>query len=176
MSDSVLLYGLEPTRLFCPRDSPGKSTGVGCHALLLGDFPNQGSNPDLLHCRQILYHWTTREAHMVLIHYYLLKSIVFIRISLICLMFFLCYGLIQDTNTKYSQCISLGSSWIWQFLKLSLFLITYSLKDYRSSVIKTPSFGIWMMLFAWLYWSLWFGEEDHRSKLSFSSHYIKGMQ
>ena len=27
------------------RDSPGKNTGVGCHALLQGIFPNQGSNP-----------------------------------------------------------------------------------------------------------------------------------
>ena len=38
------------------RDSPGKNTGVGCHALLQGIFPTQGSNPGLLHCRQILYH------------------------------------------------------------------------------------------------------------------------
>ena len=36
--------------------SPGKNTGVGCHALLQGIFPNQGSNPGLLHCRRILYH------------------------------------------------------------------------------------------------------------------------
>ena len=26
-------------------DSPGKNTGVGCHALLQGVFPTQGSNP-----------------------------------------------------------------------------------------------------------------------------------
>ena len=26
--------GLQPTRLFCPWDFPGKSTGVGCHCLL----------------------------------------------------------------------------------------------------------------------------------------------
>ena len=32
-------------------DSPGKNTGVGCHALLQGIFPTQGSNPG-----------TTREA------------------------------------------------------------------------------------------------------------------
>ena len=29
---------------------------------LQGIFPNQGSNPHLLHCRHILYHWGTREA------------------------------------------------------------------------------------------------------------------
>ena len=38
------------------RDSPGKNTGVGCHALLQGIFPTQGSNPSLPYCRQILYH------------------------------------------------------------------------------------------------------------------------
>ena len=37
-------------------DSPGKNTGVGCHALLQGIFPTQGSNEGLPHCRQILYH------------------------------------------------------------------------------------------------------------------------
>ena len=36
--------------------SPGKSTGVDCHALLQGIFPTQGSNPGLPHCRYILYH------------------------------------------------------------------------------------------------------------------------
>ena len=37
-------------------DSLGKNTGVGCHALLSGISPTQGSNPGLLHCRQSLYH------------------------------------------------------------------------------------------------------------------------
>ena len=32
------------------------STGVGCHFLLQRIFPTQGSNPGILHCRQILYH------------------------------------------------------------------------------------------------------------------------
>ena len=36
-------------------DSPGKNTGVGCHALFQGTFQNQGLNPHLLHCRWILY-------------------------------------------------------------------------------------------------------------------------
>ena len=43
-----------PTRLLCPWDFPGKSTGVGCHSLLQGIFPTQGWNPGLLHCRQTL--------------------------------------------------------------------------------------------------------------------------
>ena len=41
----------------CPWDSPGKNTGVvGCHSLLQGIFPTQGSNLGLPHCKQILYH------------------------------------------------------------------------------------------------------------------------
>ena len=36
-------------------DSPGKNTGVDCHALLQGIFPTQGLNWGLPHCRQILY-------------------------------------------------------------------------------------------------------------------------
>ena len=36
--------------------SPGKNNGVGCHALLQEIFTTQGSNPGLVHCRQILYH------------------------------------------------------------------------------------------------------------------------
>ena len=30
-------------------DSPGKNTGLCCHALLQGIFPTQGLNPGLLH-------------------------------------------------------------------------------------------------------------------------------
>ena len=37
-------------------DSPGKNTGVGCHALLQGIFPTQGMNPGLPLCVQILCH------------------------------------------------------------------------------------------------------------------------
>ena len=35
-------------RLLCPWDSPGKNTGMGCHALLQGIFPIYGSTPHLL--------------------------------------------------------------------------------------------------------------------------------
>ena len=36
MSDSLQPYGLQPPRLICPWDSPGKNTEVGCHFLLQG--------------------------------------------------------------------------------------------------------------------------------------------
>ena len=51
VSDSWRPRGLWPTRLLCPRDSPGKDTGVGCHFLHPVIFPTQGSNPGLLRCR-----------------------------------------------------------------------------------------------------------------------------
>ena len=62
MSDSLWPYGLGPARLLCPWDSPGTNTGVGCHFLLQGIFPTQGSNLGLCTSRRILYHWATREA------------------------------------------------------------------------------------------------------------------
>ena len=51
VSDSLQPHGLQPARLPCPWDSPGKNTGVGCHALLQGIFPTQGLNPGLPHCK-----------------------------------------------------------------------------------------------------------------------------
>ena len=35
----------KPARLLCPWDSPGKNTGVGCHALLQGGLPHPGMEP-----------------------------------------------------------------------------------------------------------------------------------
>ena len=40
-------YGMYPTKLLCPCNSPGKNNGVGCHA------PLQGLSPHLL----CLWHW-----------------------------------------------------------------------------------------------------------------------
>ena len=45
----------EAQGLLCPWNSPGKNTGVGCHSLLQGIFPSQGSSLGLRHYRQILY-------------------------------------------------------------------------------------------------------------------------
>ena len=45
----TLFDPMDPDRILCPWDSPGKNTGVGCHALLQGLFQTQGLNPCLLH-------------------------------------------------------------------------------------------------------------------------------
>ena len=49
VSDSSRPHGLQPTRLLCPWDFPGKSSGVGCHCLLPiilqhGLFPSTGAS------------------------------------------------------------------------------------------------------------------------------------
>ena len=52
----LTLCGPSPPGSSVYGDFPGKNTGVGCHVLLQGIFPIQGSNPGLPHCGQILYH------------------------------------------------------------------------------------------------------------------------
>ena len=48
VSDTLRPSGLWPARLLCSWDSPGKNSGVGCHALLQGIFPTLGLNLHLL--------------------------------------------------------------------------------------------------------------------------------
>ena len=40
---------MEPNKLLCPWDFPGRDIGVGCHALFQGIVPTQGSNLHHLH-------------------------------------------------------------------------------------------------------------------------------
>ena len=55
-----------------PWDFPGQSTGAGCHFLLQGIFPSQGSNPGLPHYRQTLYCLSHQGSHYIHItEYYL---------------------------------------------------------------------------------------------------------
>ena len=47
VSDSLRLYGLQPTSFLCPWYSSCKNTGVGCHFLLQRILSTQGSEPAL---------------------------------------------------------------------------------------------------------------------------------
>jgi len=55
VSNSLRPHTLQPARLLCPWNSPGKNSGMGCHFLLQEVFPTLGLNLGLLYCRRILY-------------------------------------------------------------------------------------------------------------------------
>ena len=61
---SVPLTGRACDPTDCPWNSPGQNTGVGSRSLLQGIFPSQGSNPGLLHCKQILYQLSHKGSPM----------------------------------------------------------------------------------------------------------------
>ena len=62
MSDFLLLYS--------PRNSAGQNTGVDSLSLIQGIFPTQGSNPGLLHCRQILYQLSQKGSPSLEVSHY----------------------------------------------------------------------------------------------------------
>ena len=70
----VQLFATPWTVALHPMNFLGKSTGVGCHFLLQGIFPTQGSNEGLRHCRQTLYrlrhHGNPLESHNYLLNKY----------------------------------------------------------------------------------------------------------
>ena len=70
MSNSSWPHALQPTRLLCPRNSPGKNPGVGCHFLLQGVFRTQGSNQRL---SRLLY-W--QVGSLTLAHFYVLDTLI----------------------------------------------------------------------------------------------------
>ena len=50
---------------------------MGSHFVLQGIFPTQGLNPDLLHCRQILYHLSHQGCPVTYWTFFLERSIKF---------------------------------------------------------------------------------------------------
>ena len=89
MSDSLQPYGLQPTRVLCPWDFPGKNTGVGCHFLLQGIFPTQVLNLGLRHCRQISY----RLSHLAFHVDFLIKAIL-TSLKWYCFVVLICFSLV----------------------------------------------------------------------------------
>ena len=87
-------HGLQPPRLFCPWDFPGKNTGVGYHFLPQGIVPGQWSNPRLLHQQADslpLSHQRSPSDHLrwlkfwqssLIIHFFLYQCSVYQKIVL----------------------------------------------------------------------------------------------
>ena len=65
-SHSLMSNSLQPHGLYSSWNSLGQNTGVGRLSLLQGIFPTQGSNPGLLHCRQILYQLSHKGSPRIL--------------------------------------------------------------------------------------------------------------
>ena len=63
-SRSVVSNSLRPHGLYSPWNSPGQNTDVGSLSLLQGIFP--GLNPDLPHCRWILYQLSHKGSPRIL--------------------------------------------------------------------------------------------------------------
>ena len=108
VSDSLRLPGLQSARLLCPRNSPGKNTGVGCYFLFQVIFPTQRSNPGLPRCRQTLYHLSHQGSHsFAWARWYFLVSRI---------------GLINSIKSKHLWCISMHPGrqrfkfWLCNFL------------------------------------------------------------
>ena len=72
-SRELQLFGL-----LCPWSSAGKNIGVGSHFLLQGIFLTQRSNPDLPHCRQILYWLSHQGEHSIQVWQKSIFGVVFV--------------------------------------------------------------------------------------------------
>ena len=67
-SHSVVCNSLRPHGLYSSWNSPGQNSGVDSLSLRQGISPTQGSNPGLLHCRQILYQLSHKESPFIWLH------------------------------------------------------------------------------------------------------------
>ena len=95
MSISLPPRGLEPDRLLCPWDFPGKNTNGSCHFFLWGIFLTQGLNPCLL----CLLHW---QADAVPLHH-LRSPITVISVVKVILYSFLLVWLFQSYTERISS-------------------------------------------------------------------------
>ena len=68
-----------------PWNSPGQNIGVGSLSLLQWIFPAQGLNPGLLHCRQILYQLSDKEAQNIALEFLKLPLPVILNTNVSCM-------------------------------------------------------------------------------------------
>ena len=128
MSNSCHPVNCSPPGSSVHGDSPGKKTGVGCHALLQGIFPNQGLNPGLPHCRRILYHLSHEGSPRILewVAYHFSRRSSWLRnqnrVSCIAGGFFTSWA------TREAKLSSLGEvEYWWSFLPAAL--VNYLLRE-----------------------------------------------
>ena len=114
------LWTVQPSRFLCPWNSAGKNTGVSCHFLLQGIFPNQGSNPSLLaSCtgRWVLYH----QHHLgTLLNFFCMTCEAFmIRAPWILSPSTLVTLIMAHTSLSHFLCGSDSQALLWAFFRSS---------------------------------------------------------
>ena len=124
-------------------DSPGQNTGVGCHSLLQGIFPIQGSNPGLPHCRQILYHLSHQGSPRILGWVYAAAAAKLLQLCLT-----LCDpidsspagspvpGILQARTLEWAA-ISFSSAWKWK-VKMKLLSRIWLLATPSTAAYQAP--------------------------------------
>ena len=137
VSNSLRLHGLQPTRLPCPWDFPGKNTGMGCHFHLQGIFLSQGTNQCLLHCRWILY---------LLSHQGSLQAYTFVKIRTS-----LKHNWLRPLSfsSNFSSCWILGQ-WPWAFLKVREIISSNSLISSNKVLHKMCGSLCWSISYYYL--------------------------
>ena len=65
-SHSIMSDSLRPHGLYSSWNSPGQNTGMGSLSFLQGIFLTKGSNPGLLHCRQLFYQLSHKKSPRIL--------------------------------------------------------------------------------------------------------------
>ena len=103
VSNSERPLGLQPTRLLRPWDSPGKSTGVGCHSFPFFCFP-------VFLC---IDHWR-RLSYLSLLFSGTLHSVGYIFPFLLCLSLLFSQLFVKPPQTTtLPSCISFSWEWFW---------------------------------------------------------------
>ena len=99
-------HGLQPTRLLCPWDFPGKDTGVGLPFPSPGDLPNPGIEPGspVLQADS-LTDWATREAQSANVIQRIQKCYFYVMMSLP----FCC--VLAGPDIQQNVLENLGSQW-----------------------------------------------------------------
>ena len=164
MSDSVWPHRRQPTSLLCPRDSPGKNTGVGCHFLL--QWMKVKSESEVAQSCLTLsdsMDWSLPSFVQLisLFWYIIIKVHIWFRFSY----FYLCPFSVSRshsrTHVKFTCSITLGSSWQGEFVRLSLISITLIVLRILNYSTVCPTIGIYLVFFSWLHWDdgFWGGRE-----------------
>ena len=119
VSDSLWPHGPQAPRLLCPRDSPGRNTGGGCHSLLQGIFLTQGLNL-CLH-KSNLFSWGCWMEHTTSLFFFF-----WFASNMLCFALFLTLGSSNFLNTvEFQASVEIKThliyySWRKLFLLLSL--------------------------------------------------------